>query len=209
MAQITLSCTSDAFNNNVSGFYDSENFITVGATSSSNAIENDGLWRFPAAGLAVGDTITAISLYFYCIADNDGNMVASYDWYTDVNDVWGTLDASDPPNVNMASGTQFSASNPSGYAVNAWNEVPFIYLTLSTFPKNAAFNIGCTASLGDVGPANLDMDSIENTNARSPYPAGSGQTDGRVFLLITYTPASASKSPGGGVAYSGGASMSF
>lgn len=189
MATLTLFCNDDAFNNNISGFYNGETFVVVSSTSSSDAIQNDGLWRFPAAGLAAGDTITSVVLYFYCTANNDGMGVASYVWYCDVNDVWGTLDASDPPNTSISSGTQVVGADGSfSYTAGAWNS--HVFNTVAGFPKNAAFNVGCSAALGDVGPANLDIDAIENTNTRSPYPAGTGHTDGRVFLVITYTPAS-------------------
>jgi len=195
MAELTHFCTVDAFNNNVSGFYDSETFLSVAATSSSNAIENDILIKFPAMGLATGDTITAVVFYYYCTANNDGSMVAAYRWYADWNNVWGTLDATDPPISNIASGTTDEGADSSvNITVNSWNSHSFG--SVSGMPKNAEFNVGITAELADIGPANMDMDAIENTNARSPYPAGSGQTDGRVFLLVTYTPAASSTWPG-------------
>lgn len=192
MATLTLLCIDDAFNNNISGFYPSEDFVTIGATSSSNAIENDGLWRFPAAGLAAGDTINSVTFYYYCTAANDGNNVATLVLWTDVNDLWGTLDNSDPPSVVISTGTVMGGQvGVVTIAVNAWNSLA----AANSIPKNAAFNIGITCDLGDIGPANVNMDAIENTNARSPYPAGSGQTDGRAFIVIDYTPASDDATP--------------
>lgn len=187
MATVTIFTTDDAFNNNISGFYSGENFLLASTTSSSNAIENDALWKFTTvgAGIGAGDTINSVTFWAYLSAWSDPGGVNSLSVYVDTNNIWGTLDASDPPTVAPSSGTNSMGALGTGVG---WEQIALV----TSIPKSGEFNIAISCDAADSFPGAGTFDAIETGTSRSPYPAGSGQTDGRAFCVIDYTPASSS-----------------
>jgi hypothetical protein len=174
MSTVTINAQVDGYNDNLAGWFPSGNDLVVKASSSSNTQESIALIKFTTvgAGIGAGDTINSVTLHVYCNTLIDPFLVLLWGWWTDNNNVWGTLGAEDPPTVYVGTSTVFEGTSIPAVGV--------ITKTLTTsIPHSGEFNVAIEPVMGSAGGASdtSKFDSLENASGRFP------------FIVIDYTPA--------------------
>lgn len=176
MTTTTIYPTDDGFLNNISGWYPSEGFNLARNTSSSSADIARAFMKFTTVGAGIGaaDTINSVTLHWNIYVFNDANGVASWMFFTDINNTWDSAGAwgeGAPPNI--PSGVGYGTVNDSYITLGStgWNTKSLT----TTIPKSNIFGVNIDPELGDIGPAEMRFyDKDQGIN--SPY------------IVIDYTP---------------------
>lgn len=177
MATVTIYPTDDGFLNNISGWYPSEGFNLSRNTSSSSADVAQAFMKFTTvgAGIGAGDTINSVTLYWNIYIWNDINLVASWNFFTDINNTWDSAgswgESGTPPNI--PSGVGYGTVSD-GFITLGSTGLNNKALT-TTIPKSNIFGVCIDPALGDVGPA--EMRFYDKDTVNPPY------------IVIDYTPA--------------------
>lgn len=173
MATVTIYPTADGFLNNVSGWYPSEGFNLSRNTSSSSADICQAFVKFTTvgAGIGAGDTINSVTFYWNIYTWSDVNLVATWQFYTDVTPVWGAWDESTSPTIT--GGVSFGTVNDGG--INLGSTGLNSKSLTTTISKSGVFGVCIDPQLADVGPSLMYF--YDKDTANPPY------------VVIDYTPA--------------------